>query len=280
MRPGRPNDRLVGLTGTRFEHVEWVAETGSTNADLLARARAGADDGLVLVADHQAAGRGRLGRAWQAPPGASLLVSVLLRPDVPLGRAHLLTVALGLAAVEALEALGEVPAALKWPNDVVVPDSQVGDGPLDRKLGGILAESVVEHGSLSAVVVGMGLNVTWPPVLPAELATIAVAANHVSDVALDRADLLVAILVGFERLLAELGTEAGTAELRRRHLARCRTIGRDVRVELAGGSFTGRAEDVTDEGHLVVATADGRREVTAGDVVHLRPADPAGPAGG
>jgi BirA family biotin operon repressor/biotin-[acetyl-CoA-carboxylase] ligase len=280
MRPGRPNDRLVGLTGTRFEHVEWVTETGSTNADLLARARAGANDGQVLVADHQAAGRGRLGRAWEAPPGASLLVSVLLRPEVPLGRAHLLTVALGLAAVEALDALGEVPAALKWPNDVVVPDSQVGDGPLDRKLGGILAESVVEDGSLSAVVVGMGLNVTWPPVLPAELATIAVAANHVSDVALDRADLLMAILLRFERLLADLDTEEGTAELRRRYLEHCRTIGRDVRVQLADGSFTGRAEDVTDEGHLVVATADGRREVTAGDVVHLRPADPTDPAGG
>ncbi|OWY61991.1 biotin--[acetyl-CoA-carboxylase] ligase [cyanobacterium TDX16] len=274
MRPGRPNDRLVGLTGTRFEQVEWVGETGSTNADLLARARAGASDGLVLVADHQAAGRGRLGRSWEAPPGASLLVSVLLRPDVPLARAHLLTVALGLAAVEALEELAEVPAALKWPNDVVVPDSQVGDGPIDRKLGGILAESVVEDGSLAAVVVGMGLNVAWPPVLPAELATIAVAANHVSDVALDRADLLVAILVRFERLLADLDDEAGTAELRRRYLERCRTIGRDVRVELADGSFTGRADDVTDEGHLVVTTPHGRREVTAGDVVHLRPAGP------
>jgi BirA family biotin operon repressor/biotin-[acetyl-CoA-carboxylase] ligase len=270
MRAGRPNDRLVGLTGTRFEHVEWVAETGSTNADLLARARAGAGDGQVLVADHQSAGRGRLGRSWEAPAGASLLVSVLLRPDVPLARAHLLTVALGLAAVDSLEELGEVPAALKWPNDVVVPDSQVGDGPLDRKLGGILAESVVEQGRLSAVVVGMGLNLRWPPVLPAELATIAVAANHVSGVELDRADLLVAVLLRFEQLLEDLGDDEGVARLRGRYLGCCRTVGRQVRVELPDGTFTGEAVDVTDEGHLVVATADGRREVTAGDVVHLR----------
>ena len=270
MRAGRPNDRLVGLTGTRFSEVEWVAETGSTNADLLARARAGAPDGQVLVADHQSAGRGRLGRSWEAPPGASLLVSILLRPDLPLGRAHLVTVALGLAAVDSLDELGEVPAALKWPNDVVVPDSRVGDGPLDRKLGGILAESVVEDGHLAAGVVGMGLNVSWPPVLPAELATIAVAANHVSDVQLDRAELLVAVLLRFEQLLADLADEDGVARLRARYLACCRTVGREVRVQLPDGTFTGRAEDVTEDGHLVVATEQGRRAVTAGDVVHLR----------
>jgi BirA family biotin operon repressor/biotin-[acetyl-CoA-carboxylase] ligase len=261
---------VVGLTGTRFEQVEWVAETGSTNADLLARARDGAPDGLVLVADHQTAGRGRLGRTWEAPAGASLLISVLLRPDVPLARAHLLTVALGLAAVDALDELAEVPAALKWPNDVVVPDSQVGDGPVDRKLGGILAESVVEDGSLAAVVVGMGLNVRWPPVLPAELATIAVAANHVSDVPLRREDLLVALLLRFEQLLGDLEHDDGVAHVRDRYLGCCRTLGREVRVELPDGSFTGRAEDVTEAGHLVVATEAGPREVTAGDVVHLR----------
>jgi BirA family biotin operon repressor/biotin-[acetyl-CoA-carboxylase] ligase len=187
-----------------------------------------------------------------------------------LARAHLLTVALGLAAVDSLEELGEVPAALKWPNDVVVPDSQVGDGPLDRKLGGILAESVVEDGRLSAVVVGMGLNLRWPPVLPAELATIAVAANHVSDVELDRADLLVAVLLRFEQLLDDLDDDEGVDRLRSRYLGCCRTVGRQVRVELPDGTFTGEAVDVTDEGHLVVATDDGRREVTAGDVVHLR----------
>ena len=270
MAPERPNDRLVGLRGTRFEAVEWVAETGSTNADLLARARAGAPDGLVLVADHQSAGRGRLGRSWQAPAGASLLASVLLRPDLALSRAHLLTVALGVAAVDALQDLAEVPAALKWPNDVVVPDSQVGDGPLDRKLGGILAESVVEDGRLSAVVVGMGLNVRWPSVLPVELASIAVAANHVSDQPLERADLLVAVLLRFEHLVESLASEGGAATLRKRYLSCCRTLDREVRVELADESFTGRAVDVREDGHLVVETEDGPREVTAGDVVHLR----------
>lgn len=266
----RPNEGLPSLAGARFERVVWVAETGSTNADLLARARSGAPDGEVLVADHQTAGRGRLGRTWEAPPGASLLVSILVRPTLPVGQAHLLTVALGMAAVAGLEQVAGVVAALKWPNDVVAPDSQVGAGPLDRKLGGILAESVVSEGRLDAVVIGMGLNVRWPEVLPPELAQLAVAANHLSGVPVERAALLATVLLAFERELEDLEADDGPAQLRVRYRARCRTIGREVRVELPDGSFTGLAEDVADDGHLVVATDDGRREVAAGDVVHLR----------
>lgn len=270
MRPSLPNDRLVSVAGTRFSPVRWVAETGSTNVDLLARAREGAPDGEVLVADHQTAGRGRLGRSWEAPAGSSLLVSVLLRPSLPIDRAHLLTVALGLAAVDALAEVADVPAALKWPNDVVVPDTQVGDGPRDRKLGGILAESVVGDGRLAAVVVGMGLNLRWPEELPPELAQIAIAANHVSGRAVEREQLLAVVLRGFERQLGSLASEQGTAELRARHRDCCRTLGRTVRVELPDETFTGTAEDVGDDGHLRVRTDDGARSVTAGDVVHLR----------
>lgn len=266
----RPNEALAALADSRFSQVAWVAETGSTNADLLARARAGAPDGEVLVADHQSAGRGRLGRAWQAPAGASLLVSALLRRPLSLPSVHLLTVALGLAAVEAVHEVAAVDVALKWPNDVVVPDSQVGAGPVDRKLGGILAESVVAEGELQAVVVGMGLNVRWPLELPAELREIAVALNHLTDVEVARPDLLVAVLRAFERHLASLESEVGAAEVRRLHLERCRTIGRHVRVELAAGAIEGEAVDITEEGHLVVSTDEGLRSVAAGDVVHLR----------
>jgi BirA family biotin operon repressor/biotin-[acetyl-CoA-carboxylase] ligase len=261
---------VTALAGTRFAAVRWVAETGSTNADLLAAARSGAPDGDVLVADHQTAGRGRLGRLWEAQPGTSLLVSVLVRPRVALDKAHLLTVALGLAALDALEEVAGVTAALKWPNDVVLPDSQVGGGPVDRKLGGILAESVVTGGQLDAVVIGMGLNVNWPLGLPPELAEIAVAANHAAGHEVDRAALLVVVLRRFAEHLETIGAPGGPAEVSERYEQRCRTIGREVRVELADGSFTGTATGITDAGHLVVSTTDGRREVTAGDVIHLR----------
>src|SRR6476660_2337624 len=114
--------------------VTWVEETGSTNADLVAAARAGASAGTVLVADHQTAGRGRLDRTWQAPPGASLLLSVLFRVDLPVADAHLLTTAVGVSAVDACQELTEVQARLKWPNDIVV---DAGSSTV-RKLGGIL----------------------------------------------------------------------------------------------------------------------------------------------
>src|SRR5215218_8824381 len=125
----------------RFDDVRQVAETDSTNSRLLDEARAGAPEGVVLVADHQTAGRGRLG-------------SVLLRPDVPPGRAHLVTMAAGLAASDACEAVAGVRPGLKWPNDLVIDDA---------KLAGLLAESVVEGDALRALVVGMGLNVTAAP---------------------------------------------------------------------------------------------------------------------
>ena len=133
-----PGDRArAALAGSRFADVRWVAETGSTNADLLALARDGAPEGIVLVADHQTAGRGRLGRTWEAPPGASLLVSVLLRP--PAAVADAVTMAAGVAMADAVDEVAGVHARLKWPNDLVVAV----DGPTadDRKLAGILAEA-------------------------------------------------------------------------------------------------------------------------------------------
>jgi BirA family biotin operon repressor/biotin-[acetyl-CoA-carboxylase] ligase len=258
------------LRGTRFEDLRWVAETGSTNADLLVAAGAGEPDGVVLVADHQTAGRGRLGRTWTAPPGASLLFSVLLRPALDPGELHLLTSALGLAAVDALGAVGVGAGSvgLKWPNDLVA-----GTPAGERKLAGILAESAVEAGAVTAVVIGMGLNVAWAGRAPADLAAIAVALDDLG-VAADREALLVAVLRAFEvRLAAAAGSDpSGRAGLLADHRARCVTLGRDVRVELPSGAVAGRAIDVDDAGRLVVLPGDGGEPVAvaAGDVVHVR----------
>jgi BirA family transcriptional regulator, biotin operon repressor / biotin---[acetyl-CoA-carboxylase] ligase len=215
--------------------VEHVAETGSTNADLLATA-ASRPDRSALVAGHQTAGRGRLDRRWDAPPGTNLLVSLLFH-DVA-GDPSELTRRVGLAAVDACREAAGITAVLKWPNDVLVGD---------RKLAGILAE----RSSIGSVVVGLGLNVRWAPPGAARLGP---------DV--DPLDVLSALLATFDRLPADV-----TARYRQT-LA---TLGRRVRIELVDGVIDGTATDVDPDGRLVVLdNCAVTHRIAVGDVVHVR----------
>jgi len=278
--PAEPGTHVrAALSGSRFADVRWVDATGSTNADALALARDGAAEGIVLVADHQTAGRGRLGRSWEAPPGASLLTSVLLRP--PAAVAEAITMATGVAMARAVAAVAGVAARLKWPNDLVVDV----DGH-DRKLAGILAEvdwparSTVSGGwsppppqEKVAVVVGVGVNVNWPAEVPTELADRLVACNHVRGAEVDRTELLVAFLAELgardERLRAD--PTADRAWLRDEWRSLAATLGRRVRVDLGADDLEGMAVDIDDAGRLVVDTDTGdRRTLAVGDVVHLR----------
>jgi BirA family biotin operon repressor/biotin-[acetyl-CoA-carboxylase] ligase len=229
------------LAETRFDDIRWFDVVDSTNRYLLDCATRDGREGLVAVADEQTAGRGRLGRTWVAPPGSALLVSVLLRPRLPVDRLHLVTLAVALAATDALAVLTSVDAKVKWPNDVVVND---------RKLAGILAEA----DGAGAVVVGMGLNVRADGLAP-EVRETATACD------VDRHELLVHWLRHLDARLDALDACLSDA------IARSATLGRRVRVELAHETFDGIAEALTPEGYLIV---DGR-VVTAGDVVHLRP---------
>jgi BirA family biotin operon repressor/biotin-[acetyl-CoA-carboxylase] ligase len=245
------------MANTRFADVRWVEETGSTNADLLALARDDAPEGIVLVAEHQTAGRGRAGRSWVAPAGASLLLSILLRP--PARVAPLSTMALGLAAADAVEAIAWFRPRLKWPNDLVWP----GDGSADdRKLAGILAEAHWPSDREVAVVVGIGLNVNWPHDLPDELRDTATAINHITGNEVDREELLVQLLLALDRRYDAL-VDGTIVDAWRASSA---TLGRHVRVDLGGETIEGIAHDVTTEGHLIV----GDRTIAVGDVVHLR----------
>ena len=248
------------VTASGFDVVR-LAETDSTNDVAIALAREGAPDRTVVVADFQRRGRGRLDRRWEAPAGTALLCSVLLRVELAASERHLCTVAVGLAATDACRTVWDLDAGLKWPNDLVVSD---------RKLGGVLAETDgrVEVDGTVAIVVGLGVNVRWPG--PPEAGGTSILECAVRDV--EPEDVLSAYLEALDAHDVALRSANGRAELARAYRARLVTIGRRVRIQLAEESVVGTAQDVTDDGQLVVATDKGPRTIASGDAVHLRPA--------
>lgn len=267
-----------GPVGTRFCEIRKFQTVDSTNRYLVDEASAGAPDGLVAVADHQSAGRGRLGRRWEAPEGTNLLASVLLRPNLEVSELHLLTLLMALAASDACMTLAEVEPQLKWPNDLLLGS---------RKLAGILAESVPVSGAQEgpgeeeqrrAVVVGLGLNVGWPA--PEEQETQSEIEHTATSLSRESATrghqtkleprtVLYSVLEGLEGRLRDLVSEGGHERQMSEYRRRCVTLGREVRVSVGEEIFLGTAIDLTSEGHLLLRTASGVLTVTAGDVVHL-----------
>ena len=248
---------MVG--GGLWQRVETVASTGSTNADLAAAARSGAPGGLVLVADHQKCGRGRLDRTWTAPPRAAVGVSVMLRPEgMPAARWPWLPLVAGLAVAEALREAAGADARVKWPNDVLVGG---------KKICGILAERV-DGGGGPAVVVGMGVNTAMTA---AQLPVAAATSLAVLGLPSEPGPVVVSILRRFEvwygRWLSGTDLVAG-------YTRACDTIGRRVRVIVgepsAQSAVEGEAVGVDGDGHLLVDTDGCVRAFAAGDVTHVR----------
>lgn len=270
--PRRPSLRPTELAALAPRlRVEVIDETTSTNAVAAERARSGAGEGLVVVAEHQTAGRGRLDRAWETPPRSGLTFSVVLRPQVPATSWPWLPLLTGVAVAGCLRDRGWA-VGLKWPNDVLVEDA----AGAARKVAGILLERV-ETPTGPAAVVGVGLNVSLTrDELPVPTAT-SLTLERRSGVAVevDRTELLAALL---QRLWKEYdawrtGGAGSSTRLRTSYAAACLTLGRDVRVELpAAGPLSGRATRVDRDGRLVVEGPDGEVVVGAGDVVHVRPA--------
>lgn len=238
------------------QHGNWrvraVPETGSTNADLLAEGSSGAPDRTVLRADFQTAGRGRLDRTWEAPPGVNLLVSFLFRPvpAVP----WTLTRAVALAVLRVARERCGVAASLKWPNDILIEGV---------KAGGILAQAA--PGSPDTVpgfvVVGLGLNLGWSPPGATSLSA------HGGGIADDPHRFCLAMLPVIDELLS-----ASDVDLFEDYVSHVSTIGTAVRVELPdGGVVTGRATSIEPDGRLVVLDECAvTHRFDTGDIIHLR----------
>jgi len=280
------------LNKTRFADLRTVPQTGSTNADMKVLLSSAAAAGtmreplqtrpIVLLADHQTAGRGRLSRQWQAPAGSSLLMTIgLPLAEFPPEHLTLLTTCLALAVTDATQALGIEQVNIKWPNDLVCDSAPVSEPSPNRaerapsyfKLGGILAELHQIPGVGECALLGLGLNVNWPD-LPPELVGIASSLNRIVGHEIDREQLLIELLTSLDATwLPELQNPTGDHSLLfRTYRERSATIGTRVRVELPQGELVGVATAIAADGALLLCDDSGHDHVvTVGDVVHLRP---------
>ncbi|MEO8422977.1 MAG: biotin--[acetyl-CoA-carboxylase] ligase [Actinomycetota bacterium] len=225
----------------RFDEV-----TGSTNASAVELAEAGAPEWTLVAAGHQTAGRGRLGRTWTDMPGAALMFSFVLRPDLDPEEAGLIPLLAGAAMAAAIRDVAGIEVRCKWPNDLLLAGG---------KVGGILVESSVAEGRVTYAVVGIGLNLQAPNDVE--------AAAGLGDT--DPAALFSAFLQrfrdGYVRLPAGV-VDAWTAV--------SATLGREVEIErLQGPPVRGTAIAVDERGALMIRTTSGIENVTSGEVEHL-----------
>jgi BirA family transcriptional regulator, biotin operon repressor / biotin---[acetyl-CoA-carboxylase] ligase len=256
----------VRAEGWLGRQLRTYPSVGSTNDVALAAAAEGAPEGLVVIAEVQRAGRGRLQRRWEAPSGTSLLLSLLFRPPEPFAyHAARTTMAVGLALREAVRAVTGVVTELKWPNDLIVG----GEGPGWCKLAGMLSEvGLTEAGEPVALVVGVGLNVNVAPEHLAALSPYATSLLALTGEPVSRLVLLERLLAAAEWRVDAVRDGRDLVPEWREALA---WIGRQVEIQGVGERVVGLAEGVDAEGALLLRQADGRvRRFTAGDVT-LRP---------
>ncbi|HVA70252.1 MAG TPA: biotin--[acetyl-CoA-carboxylase] ligase [Acidimicrobiales bacterium] len=237
----------------RVEHLD---EIDSTNSYVAKRVNADLAEGLVVLANYQSSGRGRLDRPWSSPPRASLLCSILLRPKLESEYLQLVVAAVALATRAALVRLSGVRPQLKWPNDLVVGEN---------KLAGLLAEIVGTESDL-AVVVGLGVNLTFPG--PEGVSSTSVLLE--SGLTISPRALLDLVLEELETRRAQLDSDVGQRALRAEYERALATIGQTVRVEQPGDTIVGRALGVDAAGQLLVEVDGVVQSFGVGDVVHVR----------
>ncbi|HXW07717.1 MAG TPA: biotin--[acetyl-CoA-carboxylase] ligase [Vicinamibacterales bacterium] len=264
-----PPALAAGLARTRARRgpfgdpVLYLSETASTNdvaSDLAAR---GAAEGTTVIAGRQLAGRGRLGRSWHSPPGAGLYVSVIVRSAAVY---PLLTLAGGVAVADGIRTSTGLPVAIKWPNDVVVPDRRAPAGR--RKLAGILAEASSEGGRVSHVVLGFGVNVA-PAAFPPDVAAQATSLETELGRPVDIGDVLGETLSALaERVASLVRGERGPLLARWRALAPGAS-GSRIEWESGGGRFSGVTMGIDDDGALLVRGSAGVERIFSATVVWM-----------
>ena len=264
MSDSAPPDLVAALSASQrlgaFSRLTYRTEISSTNDLALAMATSGALEGEVVVADQQQAGRGRRGRDWFSPSGAGIYLSAIVRPKGAAGSVPILTLAAGVAAAGAVQAVTALPIELKWPNDLVI-------GRPWRKLGGVLCETAGQGARIDAVVIGIGINLQ-ATAYPREIADRATSIDAELGRTVERSPVIVAILESLSAVVEHF--HAGRLEVicrEWRQFASAGLGGAAVRWVDRSGPHRGRARDIDGDGALLVES-DGRLErLVAGEVM-------------
>ena len=237
--------------------VKFYDSLSSTNLQAKLDAENGAEEGTLIVADMQTAGRGRKGRSWSSPAGTNIYFTLILKPKFAVELASMVTLVMGMAAAEGIRKTCGVEAEIKWPNDIVTGG---------KKVCGILAEMSVEREYIHYVVIGAGINVRAQH-FPEEIADVATSLQVECGRKVSRAELIVNVLKAFEDCYS-IFQEAGSLEpLIERYNRLLVNKDREVRVLDPGGEFRGIARGINRTGELLVELPDGNiTEVYAGEV--------------
>jgi BirA family biotin operon repressor/biotin-[acetyl-CoA-carboxylase] ligase len=240
---------------TKFigQNILYYPVTSSTMDVAKEAVRDGAEEGTIVIADHQTAGRGRLGRKWLALPDSSILLSIILRPN--LEQLPRLNMAAALAVARSIEKVTGLKPIIKWPNDVLIEG---------RKVSGALIESDVRQDRVDSAILGIGLNVNLDPSTIPEISETATSLRQVLRQEVSRLEMLQALLGEFDELYQALRRGQSIDREWRRRLE---TLGREVTVKCGDEIKQGYAESVDEEGNLLLRLPDGSLvTIAAGDV--------------
>ena len=244
------------LTTNVFGHTILIYDSiNSTNACAKIFANKGAEEGTVVLADYQTAGRGRLGRSWLAEPGDNLLFSVIIRPTFNSDKLGFLSFFAAAAIADAIEAVTALRCETKWPNDVLLHN---------RKFCGILMESAFQSTALAYVIMGIGVNVNQQKFL-GNLAGTATSLRNECNREFDRNDLFCKIMSSLESMFRDVKKGDFSAVLMK-WKARATIFGQRISLTQGAEVIDGTAIDLAADGGLLVETETGRRVLYAGDV--------------
>lgn len=250
---------IKSLLGTEWagKKVVYYDETDSTNNRAKDSGEKNGAHGTLFIADKQSAGKGRRGRVWESPPGKSIYMTILLRPEITPDKAPMLTLVMGLSAAEGIRKVSGVEAEIKWPNDIVMNK---------KKVCGILTEMATEMEYVNYVVIGVGINVNQK-YFPEEIKETATSLYEETGNVYRRSELIAAVLKRFEKNY-ETFLEAGDLSgIRKAYDSILVNRGQEVKILEPGNEYTAVAEGINKNGELIVMLPDGRRKnIFAGEV--------------